>query len=229
MSLPLQLATTSSSSWEKRSAGRPRYVRSTRSPARSSTSSSTKRGQLLVVDTRDVLDVRADVDQAHSQASHAVIVVFATSEAEKQLNAALKGASVFAVLPIPIDKRKTAAVLDGAMTDAVAKKAAARPNPGSNVTIESFQPRQDAGASPPEEQKSKAGLFAIIGVAGVALAAGGGYFLLNKDKASAPAHGGQRGQQDTTPDPGGDAGADAATADDEPRCATGRRHPHRQR
>jgi TonB family protein len=147
--------------------------------------STTKRGQLLVVDTRDVLDVRADVDQAHSQASHAVIVVFVTGEAEKQLNAALKGANVFAVLPIPIDKRKTAIVLDGAMTDAVAKKASARANP--SVSIESFQPRLDGGSSPPPEQKSKAGLFAIIGVAGVALAAGGGYWFLNKDKAPTPA------------------------------------------
>ena len=147
--------------------------------------SSTKRGQLLVVDTRDLLDARADVDQAHAQAGHASIVVFVTAETEKQISAALKGANVFAVLPLPIDKRKTAIVLDSAMTDAVARKATARPNPG--VSVESFQPRLDSGSAPPPEQKSKAGLFAIIGVAGVALAAGGGYFLLNKDKAPAPA------------------------------------------
>ena len=147
--------------------------------------SSTKRGQLLVVDTRDLLDARADVDQAHAQAGHASIVVFVTAETEKQISAALKGANVFAVLPLPIDKRKTAIVLDSAMTDAVARKATARPNPG--VSVESFQPRLDSGSAPPPEQKSKAGLFAIIGVAGVALAAGGGYFLLNKDKAPTPA------------------------------------------
>jgi TonB family protein len=149
--------------------------------------SSTKRGQLLIVDTRDLLDVRADVDQAHNQAAHAVIVVFVTAEAEKQLSAALKGANVFAVLPLPIDKRKTAVVLDGAMTEAVAKKATARANPSAGMSIESFQPRLDGGSSPPPEQKSKAGLFAIIGVAGVALAAGGGYWFLNKDKAPAQA------------------------------------------
>ena len=148
--------------------------------------SSTKRGQLLVVDTRDILDARADVDQAHAQAPHASIVVFIAAEAEKQLNAALKGANVFAVLPLPIDKRKTTIVLDSAMTDAVAKRAAARANPNAGVTVESFQPRLDSGSAPPPEQKSKAGLFAIIGVAGVALA-GGGYWFLNKDKAAAPA------------------------------------------
>ena len=82
---------------------------------------STKRGQVLVIDTRDLLDVRADVDQAHAQAAHAVVIVFVTAETEKHLGAALKGSNVFAVLPIPLDKRKTGAVLDGAMTEAVAK------------------------------------------------------------------------------------------------------------
>ena len=146
---------------------------------------STKRGQVLVVDTRDLLDVRADVEQAHAQAPHAVVLVFATAEAEKQISAAVKGSNVFAVLPIPIDKRKTGAVLDAAMTDAVAKKATARANPG--MTVESFQPRLDGGSSapPPEREKSKAPLFAALGVVAVA-AAGGGYLFLNKDKGAAP-------------------------------------------
>jgi periplasmic protein TonB len=146
---------------------------------------STKRGQVLVVDTRDLLDVRADVEQAHAQAPHAVVLVFVTAEAEKQISAAVKGSNVFAVLPIPIDKRKTGAVLDAAMTDAVAKKATARANPG--MTVESFQPRLDPGSSapPPEREKSKAPLFAALGVVAVA-AAGGGYWFLNKDKGAAP-------------------------------------------
>ena len=146
---------------------------------------STKRGQVLAVDTRDLLDVRADVEQAHAQAPHAVVLVFVTAEAEKQISAAVKGSNVFAVLPIPIDKRKTGAVLDAAMTDAVAKKATARANPG--MTVESFQPRLDGGSSapPPEREKSKAPLFAALGVVAVA-AAGGGYWFLNKDKGAAP-------------------------------------------
>ena len=146
---------------------------------------STKRGQVLVVDTRDLLDVRADVEQAHAQAPHAVVLVFVTAEAEKQISTAVKGSNVFAVLPIPIDKRKTGAVLDAAMTDAVAKKATARANPG--MTVEPFQPRLDGGSSAPlpEREKSKAPLFAALGVAAVAVA-GGGYWVLNKDKGAAP-------------------------------------------
>ena len=146
---------------------------------------STKRGQVLVIDTRDLLDVRADVDQAHAQAAHAVVIVFATADTEKHIGAVLKGSNVFAVLPIPLDKRKTGAVLDGAMTEAVAKRATARANPNA-VTVESFQPRLDGGSTqPPEREKSKAGLFAALGVVAVA-AAGGGYFLLNKDKGASP-------------------------------------------
>ena len=147
---------------------------------------SVKRGQVLVVDTRDLADVRADVDLAHAQAPHAVVLVFATTEAEKQVSAAVKGSNVFAVLPIPIDKRKTGAVLDAAMTDAVARKATARPAAG--IAVESFQPRLDAGSSsppPPEAEKSKAPIFIGVAVAVVALA-GGGYFFLNNSKHAAP-------------------------------------------
>jgi len=146
---------------------------------------STKRGQVLVIDTRDLVDVRSDVDQAHAQAAHAVVIVFVTPETEKHVGAALKGSNVFAVLPIPLDKRKTGAVLEGAMTEAVAKRATARANPNA-VTVESFQPRLDGGSSqPPEREKSKAGLFAAIGVVAVAAAAGG-YWFMNKDKAATP-------------------------------------------
>ena len=144
----------------------------------------TKRGQVLVVDTRDLTDVRADVEQAHAQAPHAVVLVFATTETEKQVSASVKGSNVFAVLPIPIDKRKTGAVLDAAMTDAVARKATARPN----VSVESFQPRLDSSSSapPPEAEKSKAPIWIGVGVVVVALA-GGGYYFLNNNKHPAPA------------------------------------------
>jgi protein TonB len=160
---------------------------------------SAKRGQLLVIDSRDVTDVRADVDTAHAQAAHAVVLVFATVDHEKQVSAALKGSNVFAVLPIPIDKRKTSAVLDGAMNDAVAKKNS-RPFLGQGMTVESFQAaRSETGsAQPPEEEKSKAALWAVIGVVAVAAAGGGYYFLNNKSTAPTAAH---TTQKPTAPPP----------------------------
>lgn len=146
---------------------------------------STKRGQVLAVDSRDLADLRADVELAHSQAPHAVVLVFATAEAEKQVAAAVKGPSVFAVLPLPIDRHKTGAVLDGAMAEAVARKATARS--GQSVTVESFQARSDTPPTePPEREKSKAPLWAGLGIAAVALA-GGGYYFFSGDKGTAPA------------------------------------------
>src|SRR5215469_15175216 len=58
---------------------------------------STKRGQMLVIDARATHDVRADVQRATQQAPNAVVVVFADTDAEKQIASAVKGTPVFAV------------------------------------------------------------------------------------------------------------------------------------
>ena len=183
--------------------------------------SSAKRGQLLVIDSRDVTDVRVDVDTAHAQAAHAVILVFATVDHEKQVSAALKGSNVFAVLPIPIDKRKTSAVLDGAMNDAVAKKNQ-RPYLGQGVTVESFQPQQETGSTqPPEEAKSKAALWAVLGVVAVAAAGGGYYFLSgNKTAKPAPAHTAQQTANPTAAPAGNNTAAEDAQLEPKPNVDT---------
>ena len=113
-----------------------------------------KRGQVLVIDARDVANVRAAVDAAHAAAPLAIVLVFAEGPAEKQLGAALKGSRVFAVLPTPIDARKTQAVLDAAIADAVANKAgAAAPAapatsaadaPPADLSIGTFRPEAAA-------------------------------------------------------------------------------------
>ena len=148
---------------------------------------STKRGQVLVIDTRDLTNVLDDVKQAHSQAPNAVVLVFADTESEKQISTAVKGSNVFAVLPIPIDKRKTNAVLDGAIAEAVAKKTTAvSPAASLEVTIESFQPQHEAASTqPPEREKSKALLWVGLGVAVIALA-GGGYWLATQNQRATP-------------------------------------------
>ena len=152
--------------------------------------SSGKRGQILIVDTRDVSDVRADIERVHQQAAHAVVLVFTVAENEKQIGAALKGSNVFAVLPIPLDKRKTGAVLEGAMADAVARKSMRTvTDRGSNaaVSVEPFRAQTDSGAPSDSDDggKSKLGLFVGAGVAVVALAAGA-YLFLGKGKTAAP-------------------------------------------
>src|SRR5207302_308970 len=74
----------------------------------------------------------------------AVILVFAEAAAEKQLAAALKGTSVFAVLPAEIEARKTQAVLEAAMAQAAQGKAGAALRAGAAdvpLTIGAFRPR----------------------------------------------------------------------------------------
>jgi protein TonB len=139
----------------------------------------TKRGQVLVFDSRDIANIREEVDLAHAEAPHAVMLVFATSDAEKQIGAAVKGSTIFAVLPIPIDKRKTAAVLDSVITDAVAKKGTARAS--APVTVEPFQPRSES-PSGPSSSGSASKLVGLVGIVVAVAIVGGLYMLFNKGK-----------------------------------------------
>ena len=88
-----------------------------------------KRAQLLVIDARAVANVRAAVDAAASSAPRALVLVFAEAAAEKQIGAALKGSKVFAVLSTPVDPRKTQAVFEGAIAEAVAARGPLRNPP----------------------------------------------------------------------------------------------------
>ena len=161
---------------------------------------STKRGQMLVIDARGTSDVRADVQRAAQQAPHAVVVVFAEAEAERQIASAVKSTPVFAVLTIPIEGPKTAAVLEAAIADAVNRTAAARsagterPGPGGSagtLTLDAFRPAPaDSPASEPEEPQGGGRNWALwggVGVVAVALAVGGAWlFTRGKPAAGHP-------------------------------------------
>jgi periplasmic protein TonB len=150
-----------------------------------------KRGQVLVIDTRDVSDIRGDIERAHSHALHTVVLVFTAPETEKQVGATIKGTNVFAILPIPLDKRKTGAVLEGAIADAVARKSSAPARQNSNLSVESFQsPSTDssfsAGGGGGAAPKSKLGLIVGAGIAVAAVAAGAYMFLGKSNGPEAP-------------------------------------------
>ncbi|HEY2591341.1 MAG TPA: energy transducer TonB [Steroidobacteraceae bacterium] len=85
-----------------------------------------RRALLLAIDSRDAADLRGDAERAHGQVPHVPVIVFAPTELEKTVAGALKSSNVFAVLPIPVDRRKTAAVFEGAFADAQAKRTAPR-------------------------------------------------------------------------------------------------------
>ncbi|MDE2262243.1 MAG: energy transducer TonB [Gammaproteobacteria bacterium] len=157
---------------------------------------STKRGQMLVIDARATSDLRADVQRAVQQAPSAVVVVFAEADSEKQVASAVKGTSVFAVLTIPIEGPKTTAVLDAAIADAANRSAAARgaERPGATggsagaLTLDAFRPAMSYSAAKetqePETGGPKWALWAGLGIAVVALAAGGAWYFTRGKTAS---------------------------------------------
>jgi periplasmic protein TonB len=156
---------------------------------------STKRGQMLVIDARTASDLRADVQRAAQQAPHAVIVVFAEADAEKQVASTVKGTSVFAVLTLPIAGAKTTAVLDAAIADAAGRIAAARAagaerpaasGSAGTVTLDAFRPAASQAQEPtePPEGGRNWGLWVGVGAAVMALAAGGAWYFTHGGTAT---------------------------------------------
>jgi len=136
-----------------------------------------KRGQVLVIDARDVDDVRAAVEAAHGAVPAAVVLVFAEGSAERRLGSELKGSKVFAVLPMPMDARKTQAVVEGALAEAVAKRSpvAATASPMSalraELSVGTFQPQAaPATAARGLGSRSRMLLLGALGVTALALA-----------------------------------------------------------
>jgi TonB family protein len=148
-----------------------------------------KRAQVLVIDAREVPDVRAAVDAAHAAAPRAVVLVFAEGTTEKHLGAALRGSKVFAVLPTPIDARKTQAVLEGAIAEALANRSVARAAaaPAAEISIGSFRPQPahagDGGTDEP--RKAPVALLAAAAAA-LALIGGGFWFFTHGKNGPAP-------------------------------------------
>ncbi len=153
-----------------------------------------RRAQVLVIDARDVDDVRAAVDAAHGAAPRAVVLVFAEGSAEKQLGTALRGSKVFAVLPLPLDVRKTQAVVEGALAEAVAKRTAAAPSANplttqrSELSVGTFQP-QPAPVSEDVARGDRSPLLlpGIAAATAIALAGAGIWYFTHGARAPAPA------------------------------------------
>ena len=143
-------------------------------------------GQVLAIDTRDTGDVRVNVARASEQAPEAVILVFTEAHSEKEVAAALKGTKVFAVLTLPLEPAKTAAVLEAAL-DQANHGTAAKHSLTHKATYD--RPREGAEAAPqpdPDEPPRRGMLWAATGAAVLAIAAGAGWYLL-RGKAPAPA------------------------------------------
>ncbi len=150
--------------------------------------SSGKRAQLLVIDARAVNNARGAVDMAAGKAPRALTVVFAESAAEKQVGAALKGSKVFAVLPNPLDLRKTRAVFEGAIAEALAAQAGAPMRPAIAPRESRVPEAVDATATGAEDSGGRSKLTLIAaGVVALAAAAGAYWHFAGGQGSVAPA------------------------------------------
>lgn len=138
---------------------------------------STRRTQVLVIDADggQLHEVRPAVDAAQTRAPHAVTLVFTPQEHEKQVAAAVKGTKVFAVLPSPVDARKTQAIFAGVVEEATARKADAHAAQAleAEFSIGSFRV-QTATVAEPAETGGRGRTFMIVGAVLTALAVAGG-------------------------------------------------------
>ena len=162
--------------------------------------------QILAIDSRAARSVREDVERARAEAPGTPVVVFALLEEEKSVAGALKGAHVLAVLPLPIERRKTAAVLESGLADAAALRAAReRATPAAAPASPAGERTADAARAEPlqpesaalsdlaqfgEREAGRGGLIWLWIAIGVAIVALGGalYWLLGSRATPAPAH-----------------------------------------
>jgi periplasmic protein TonB len=156
-----------------------------------------RRVQVLLVDSRDLADLRAQVDLLQARAPALTTLVFAGRDNEVEIAAALKGSSVFAVLPLPIDDRKTAAVFEGAVADAKTRRGAANAAATGARTVPAAEPKPvhaheartaaaepEAAAPPPARQSEgdrKTGALALGGLACAAVAAAAAWWLMRDE------------------------------------------------
>lgn len=77
-----------------------------------------RRAQLIAFDLRGVTDARGEIDRAIARAPHMTLLAFADGGAEPAEGVDLEGSKIFALLPIPVDRRKITAALEGALAAA---------------------------------------------------------------------------------------------------------------
>lgn len=85
------------------------------------------RAQLILLDARDQQDIGQAVEWLLSLSDASVVVVFAPDAQTEAVAGAIKGSAAFAVLSIPIETEKTAAVLEGAREEALSRFALLNP------------------------------------------------------------------------------------------------------
>jgi TonB family protein len=149
------------------------------------------RAQLILLDARDQQDIGQAVEWLLSLSDASVVVVFAPDAQTEAVAGAIKGSAAFAVLSIPIETEKTAAVLEGAREEALSRFAllipvsppttiAACPPVAPEAVVTAIEAEPILAVEPARPRPPQAAVIGAVGLVLAALAAGW-YFASRPD------------------------------------------------
>ncbi len=104
---------------------------------------------VVLLDAREHADPGKVLELLQSPAALSVIVVFAPAEQTAAVAHSIKGSAAFAVLPVPIETAKTAAVLEGAREEALARRSVTAPSPNLAASAPATKPATAAPVTGP--------------------------------------------------------------------------------
>lgn len=137
-----------------------------------------RRTQILMIDSRDVSDVRADIESVRAKAPHVGIIVFADAAQEQAITDSLQGVTLIAILALPVDAEQATAAFNTAVANAKLNAPALSSAP-RGPTLPSLEPLAAAPADVAQSDSSGGGqglpkplifgaIAAIVAVGGVA-------------------------------------------------------------
>lgn len=149
------------------------------------------RAQLILLDARDQQDIGQAVEWLLSLSDASVVVVFAPDDQMAAVAGAIKGSAAFAVLSIPIETEKTAAVLEGAREEALSRFAlvnsvsppapiATRPPVAPEAVVTVIEAGPVLAVEPARARPPRAAVIGAVALVLAALAAGW-YFASRPD------------------------------------------------
>jgi TonB family protein len=141
------------------------------------------RAQLILLDARDQQDIGQAVEWLLSLSDASVVVVFAPDARTEAVAGAIKGSAAFAVLSIPIETEKTAAVLEGAREEALSRFAllgsvsppstiAPSPPRAPEAVVTAIEAEPILAVEPARPRPPRAAVVGAVGLVLAALAAG---------------------------------------------------------
>jgi protein TonB len=123
---------------------------------------SAKRAYVAMLDAREHANLAGVIERIQLLADSCVVVVFAPTEQTSEIATAIRRSAVFAVLPIPVETGKTAAVLAGARDEALSRLCIAAPQvspePTSTPSIEIAMPVNSASTPAPQRASEPASI-----------------------------------------------------------------------